>query len=112
MTTDADEPFVLAFLGYVDEAGADRAAAFEDAVLPLLEDHGAQVVYRGRRAAAESDAAVPAEVHLLWFPHRAALDGYLADPRRNAAIDEFGEVFTDKRTVRLDTLVGPGEIRP
>ena len=102
----ADESFTLAFVGYADADRADRASAFEDEVLALLADHGARVVYRGRRAAHE-DAALPLEVHLLWFPHRAALDAYLADPRRQSLLTEHGEVFTTKHAFEIDDLTAP-----
>ena len=74
-------------------------------MLPLLADHGARVVYRGRRIAGQ-DAALPFEVHLLWFPNRPAFDAYLADDRRVALLARFGEVFTAKQVVELETIVG------
>jgi uncharacterized protein (DUF1330 family) len=108
--TDADdtanESFTLAFVGYSDADRAERASAFEDEVLALLADHGARVVYRGRRAAHE-DAALPLEVHLLWFPHRAALDAYLADPRRQSLLADYSEVFTAKHAFEIDDLTAP-----
>ena len=84
MPSDHEQPFTLAFVGYTTDVLADRAAAFEDAVLPLLADHGARVLYRGRRASGQ-DAALPFEVHLLWFPNRDAFAAYLADDRRACA---------------------------
>jgi hypothetical protein len=98
--TETDEPFTLAFLGYAPEAGRRAAHAYEDAVLSLLPDHGARVVYRGTRAQGE-DEALPLEVHLLWFPGQGALAAYLADDRRAALRAEFGDVFarTDVVTV-------------
>ena len=106
----ADEPFTLAFVGFTTAEQAERASAFEDAVLPLLADHGAQLVYRGRRtttdADADTDAGHPLEVHLLRFPGRAALAGYMADERRQALLDEYGEVFTAKHAFEVDTLTG------
>jgi hypothetical protein len=108
----ADEPFTLAFVGFATAEQAERASAFEDAVLPLLADHGARLLYRGRRTAtgdAASDAASdagPLEVHLIWFPGRAALAGYMADERRQALLDEYGEVFTAKHAFEIDTLAG------
>ena len=105
MAADPRRPFTLAFVGHTTPgARRDRAVAYEDAVLPLLADHGARVVYRGRRTAGE-DASLPFEVHLLWFPDRAAFDGYLADERRGVA-RRFGEVFTAKQVVELDTITG------
>ena len=99
--TETDEPFTLAFLGYVPEAGRQTAHAYEDAVLPLLADHGARVVYRGCRAAGE-DEALPLEVHLLWFPGRAALAAYLADDRRAALRAEYGDVFERTELVTVE----------
>ena len=86
-------PLTLAFVGYADDP--DRAHAYEDAVLPLLADHG------GRRTVGK-DAALPVEVHVLSFPDRQALDAYLADPRRAALRAERGEVFTRTEVVEVD----------
>jgi uncharacterized protein (DUF1330 family) len=101
-----DRPFTLAFVGYAGAETADEASAYEDEVLPLLEDHGARVLYRGRRAD-HADDALPLEVHLLWFPHQAALDAYLTDPRRQALLDRYGDPFTTKHTVEITALTGP-----
>jgi uncharacterized protein (DUF1330 family) len=101
----ADQPFTLAFVGYAEAEQAERASAYEDEVLALLADHGARVVYRGRRRGAP-DGAVPLEVHLIWFPDRGALDGYMADERRQALLAEYGEVFTTKHAFEIETLNG------
>jgi uncharacterized protein (DUF1330 family) len=97
-----DGPFTLAFVGYTDGRG-EEAAAYEDAVLPLLADHGARVLFRGRRVEGE-DAALPFEVHLLWFPNRASYEAYLADERRRALLERFGDVFTRKDAVVVDVI--------
>jgi hypothetical protein len=102
----ADDPFTIAFVGHAAAGSSDAAVAYEDAVLPLLDDHGARLLYRGRRAAGQVDA-LPLEVHLIWFPSRAAFDAYLADERRRALIEQFGEVFTTKQVVELDPIVRP-----
>jgi uncharacterized damage-inducible protein DinB len=107
MTTDPEAPFTLVFVGYTDAAREERAAAYEDAVLPLLADHGAELVYRGQRVAGQ-DSALPLEVHLTRFPHRRALAAYMADDRRAALLEEFGEVFTTKQVVEMDTVVAVG----
>ena len=96
---------LVGFVGRADPQLVAAAVAFEDAVLPLLEDHGAQVRFRGRRAAHE-DPALPLEVHVLWFPHRSAYEGYLADPRRQALLVEHGDVFSEKLVVELDDVTG------
>jgi uncharacterized protein (DUF1330 family) len=93
----------IAFVGHATPDMAGAASAYEDAVLPLLADHGATLLYRGRRADRQ-DPALPLEVHLLRFPSRAAYDAFLADDRRRALLDEHGEVFTSKVVVELDTV--------
>jgi hypothetical protein len=105
MTTDPAQPFTLVFVGYAEPDSAERAVAYEDAVLPLLADHGARVAYRGRRVEGEDDA-LPLEVHLLCFPNRAAFDAYIADDRRAVLLREFGEVFTVKQVVEMHTISG------
>jgi hypothetical protein len=98
---DADGAFTLAFVGWTAPDLAEAAGAYEDAVLPLLADHGARVEYRGRRALGQ-DPSLPVEVHLLWFPSRTAYDAFLADPRRAALLEEHGDVFEQKLVVELD----------
>jgi hypothetical protein len=105
MTHDRAQSFTIGFVGHTTAALAGRAAEYEDAVLPLLADHGARVVYRGRRAA-DQDEALPFEVHLLWFPGHDAYDAYLADPRRSELLARFGDVFTSKQAVELDEISG------
>lgn len=80
----------------------DRAAAYEDEVLPLLEDHGARVLYRGR--ADHEDPSLPVEIHLLWFPERQAFKSHLADGRRLAAMERAVEVFTLKQVVEVKAI--------
>ena len=72
-------------------------------MLPLLAEHGTRVVYRGRHAGTQ-DADLPFEVHLLWFPNRASFESYLADDRRAELLVRFGEVFTVKHVVELESL--------
>lgn len=101
--SDLDEPFTLVFIGHADPGSAARASAYEDRVLPLLADHGADLQFRGLRAAGE-DPSAPLEVHVIRFPHRRAFDAYTADERRLALLEEFGEVFTRKQVVEVDAV--------
>jgi len=94
----------IAFVGHAPVDRAAAASAYEDAVLPVLADHGAELLYRGRRADGQ-DASLPLEVHLIRFPDRSAYDGFLSDPRRQGLLDQHGEVFTSKVVVELDTVV-------
>lgn len=106
MAHDPDEPFTLVFIGHADDATSERASAYEDRVLALLDDHGARLLYRGRRV--EPDHELPLEVHLIRFPHRRAFDAFMADGRRLALTEEYGEVFTRKQIAEMDTLAGLG----
>jgi hypothetical protein len=71
-------------------------AAYEDAVLALLPDHGGRVVARvralddghARGEAGDADApGHPFETQIIEFSSDAGVESYLADPRRTAASD-------------------------
>src|SRR5262249_37900189 len=85
------------------EAPAKRAMEYEDEVLRLLDSHGARRLYRGRRRR-DQDESLPFEIQLLSFPRREALDAFLADDRRQRLLAFYGDVFTLKQSVELDTL--------
>lgn len=74
-------------------------------MLALLDDHGAALLHRGRRAAGE-DESLPLEGHLIRFPSQKALDGHLADRRGKELMERCGEVFDIGHAVRVDTLAG------
>jgi uncharacterized protein (DUF1330 family) len=95
----------IAFIGHADPEQAAAASAYEDDVLPLLDDHGAALLYRGRRADGQ-DPSLPLEVHVIRFPSQDAYDGFLGDERRRALLDRHGDVFRSKVVVQLDTVVG------
>ena len=84
----------IAFVGHATPDRVDAASAYEDDVLPLLADHGAELLYRGRRAEHE-DSALPLEVHLSGSRPQA-YDAFLTDDRRHALLAEHGEVFTEQ----------------
>jgi len=65
---------------HIDLTSADLVLfeQYEDAVLPLLPDHGAVLEQRVRAA----DGSV--ETHLIRFPDKSAFDAFIADPRRLA----------------------------
>jgi len=97
----------LAFVGLVPSDGFDRAAAYEDAVLPLLVEHGGEVVFRGRQVG--DDPTLPAEVQILRVPSDDVLDAYLADDRRARLRAEHGDVFDETTLVRVDPVEGHAE---
>jgi uncharacterized protein (DUF1330 family) len=103
MTGGDGDAITLAFMGYADGSTAEQAVAFEDSVLPLLQDHGAKVLFRGRRTEGQ-DESLPLEVHVLWFPSRAALEGYLGDDRRRALVEQYGNAFSVKQTVEVTAI--------
>ena len=61
-----------------EEAGL---VAYEDRVLALVPEHGGTVLERAR---SDGRSGHPLEVQVFRFDDQAALDGYLADPRRLA----------------------------
>jgi uncharacterized protein (DUF1330 family) len=66
----------------------DREAVFhyfEDQVLPLLERHGAELIYRvrpDRKDVIACAGELPYEVHLVTFQDRNGFDAYRDDPER------------------------------
>ena len=98
----------IGFSGYTDPQSASKAHEFEDAVLALLPDHGANVVFRGCRAPGQGDH-LPLEMHVLWFPDETAFQSYLDDPRRSALLAQFGEVFSTKHAVELTPRMSSDE---
>ena len=93
-------PITLAFAGWAPGDGFERAAAYEDAVLPLLVEHGGEVVFRGRQVG--DDPTLPAEVQILRVPSDDALDAYLVDDRRLRLRAEHGDVFDETTLVRVE----------
>jgi hypothetical protein len=62
----------------IPAAGIDAFRRYEDAVLPLLADHGGRLARRLRSAAGD------VEVHVIEFAAGDGLGSYRADPRRAA----------------------------
>ena len=93
----------IGFVGYALPTAAENVRAFEDEVLALLPAHGAVVQFRGRRKMGEPEGS-PVEFHVLWFPTEASFDSYLADPARAEILARYGDVFSDKIVVRLDSV--------
>ena len=82
----SDGSFQVCVLLWPHPGRDDALSAYEDAVLALLPDHGMRLVTRVRRTA--TAAADPLEVQVIEVPSRAALDAYMADPRRTAMTTE------------------------
>jgi hypothetical protein len=69
-------PITLVLIARVPPAGVADFQAYEDAVLPLLADHGGTLQRRLR------DADGSTELHIVQFPDETALANYRQDPRR------------------------------
>jgi len=65
-------PRTLCVLLWAQPGAQAALTAYEDQVLRLVADHGGRVVQRGRGRGADGQ------------PAQAALDAYMADPRRTA----------------------------
>lgn len=78
---------------------------YEETVLPLLAEHGAELRVR----ATSADAGL--EVHLLAFPSEQARRAYEQDPRRLAAAAVRGESQARAERYELTYTDGPQEIR-
>jgi len=104
---------------------AHNLAAFEDAVLALLPDHGGRLL--ARDSVVDRRDGDPLEVQLIEMPDEEALAGYLRDPVRADLAAHTTEMpssperscyassLADKRSpFRLSDLmwaVGAGQIR-
>ena len=64
--------------------------AYEDRVLALLPEHGIDLIVR---AIGDGAGVRPIETHVYRLPGQAALDAYIADPRRTALADERDRVI-------------------
>ncbi|MFG3338577.1 hypothetical protein [Glycomyces sp. NPDC048151] len=83
--------------------GAEEALhAYEDKVTALVPEHGGELV---SRAVGDGADGAPHEVHVYRFPGQAALDAYMADPRRLALAEE-------RDAAVASTVLFPVAIRP
>ena len=73
------ERVTYALIARVPRKGVADFQAYEEAVLPLLDEHGGRLDRRVRSA----DGTL--EIHLLVFDSPQALERLRADPRRSAA---------------------------
>jgi uncharacterized protein (DUF1330 family) len=107
-------PRTLCVLLWAQPGGQAALTAYEDRVLRLVPDHGGRVVHRARNSGVQRGGGggpdgQPAEIQFLDFPSQAALDAYMADPRRTAlAADRDRAVArTEIIDVELDPLPPP-----
>jgi uncharacterized protein (DUF1330 family) len=100
-------PLTLCVLLWAVAGQEGRLSAYEDEVLALIPEHGGAVVSRVRRVGADADAEQPYEVHVIELPNQAAMDDYLADPRRTALASVREVVVARTEIIPVDQ-VSPG----
>lgn len=93
-------PIRLCVLLWPAEGAEADLRGYEDAVLPLLDEHGGRLVARETVVRGSEDD--PLEVQLIELRDQAGLDGYLADPRRLALEDERAQAIARTRILRLE----------
>ncbi len=95
---DSIMPYTIIACLYATEKGLSALQDFESKVLPLLADHGGQLV---SAFAPELDILTqeetPDEVHVLQFPSKDAFAAYRADPRHQALSGERNRAIRKTR---------------
>jgi uncharacterized protein (DUF1330 family) len=103
----ADGPIVLCVLLWPHEDQADALIAYEDAVLPLVAEHGGRVVQRVRARETEEATAgddAPLEIQILEFPSQTALEAYMVNPRRAILIRQRDVAIARTEVIRSDLV--------
>jgi uncharacterized protein (DUF1330 family) len=70
---------------YVKPGAEEVFHAFEDAVLPLIQTHNGDLLYRIRpeqKSIIAGSGEPPYEVHIVTFPALADFENYKNDPQR------------------------------
>jgi hypothetical protein len=93
-------------LAHVPPTGVDAFTAYEDAVLPLLAEHGGRLERRLRAP----DGTV--EVHVLSFAGEDGLAAYRADPRREAAGRQLVASGAETELVAVQDVAVPAPAVP
>jgi hypothetical protein len=79
MPNKEDDALTLVLIARIPPDGVKAFQAYEDRVLPLLNEHGGRLQRRLR-----NDVGT-IELHLISFPSDIAFEKYRSDPRRTAA---------------------------
>lgn len=85
MVPMTDAPIELCCLLRALPGAEEAMAAYETKVTALVPEHGGELVSRAIGDGADGN---PHEVHVYRFPNQAAIDAYMADPRRLALAEE------------------------
>jgi uncharacterized protein (DUF1330 family) len=76
---EPENALTLVLIARIPPSGVEAFQAYEDQVLPLLNEHGGRLQRRLRNEPGT------VELHIVSFPSEAALQNYRSDPRRAAA---------------------------
>lgn len=87
-----DGDLVLCCFLWAKEGQQAALAEYEDRVLAYVPDHGGEVL---QRVQADGADGRPHEVQLYRFSDQAAVDDYLADPRR-LALNDVRDVVVER----------------
>ena len=91
----------LCVLLWAQPGAEDGLTAYEDQVLALVPEHGGRVANRVRSS---GSAGRPLEIQILEFASAQALDGYLADGRRQALAAERDRVIAKTEVIEVQPL--------
>jgi hypothetical protein len=82
----------------IPRAGIERFQRYEDAVLPLIVEHGGRLERRLRSPAGD------VEVHILSFAEPESLVAYLDDPRRAAHRELLADSGVELELLEVDDI--------
>lgn len=94
----------LCVLLWAHEGRDADLSAYEDQVLGLLPEHDGHLIQRAKTVVRKDDDSEPTEVQLLRFASEAALDGYMADARREALADQRDAAIAMTEVMRIQLV--------
>jgi uncharacterized protein (DUF1330 family) len=93
MDDKEDDALTIVLIARIPPEGIETFQAYEDKVLPILNEYGGRLQRRLRNELGTL------ELHIVSFPSDAAFQKYRADPRRTAATP-----LLDNSSARLERL--------
>jgi hypothetical protein len=93
MANKLNDGLTYVLIARIPPEGVEAFQAYEDRVLPLLNEHGGRLERRLRNEAGT------VELHILSYPSDAAHEKYRSDPRRTAAA-----ILLERSSAKLELL--------
>jgi hypothetical protein len=93
MDDKEDDALTIVLIARIPSEGIEAFQAYEDKVLPILNEYGGRLQRRLRNELGTL------ELHIVSFPSDAAFQKYRGDPRRTAATP-----LLDSSSARLERL--------